>query len=104
MDAPNKSLRAVELLSRVLISAIFFRAGVDKLLHREGNRQYMGSKNVPTSMIPALLSGAVLAELGGASALVLGMRPRWVAPMLAAYLIPTSLIFHDFWNEQGRER
>ena len=95
-------MRAVETLSRVLISGIFIAAGVEKVRNRSGTRRYMQSKNMP--MIPGLLNGAIAMELGVAPVLALGWRPRVFAPLLAAFLIPTSIIFHDFWNEEGSER
>lgn len=64
----------------------------------------MASKNVP--MIPVSLGAAATLELGAGTALLLGYRHRAAAALLAAFLVPTSLVFHDFWNEedaQGRQ-
>ena len=102
MSTPSKSLRTVELVSRVLVSAIFVAAGIDKARHRQSTQRYMKSKNMP--LVQPLLGGALAVELVVAPALALGLMPRWTAPLLSAFLVPTSLIFHDFWNYEGQER
>jgi uncharacterized membrane protein YphA (DoxX/SURF4 family) len=40
---------------------------------------------------------AIAVELAGGLSLLLGFRARWGALLLAAFLIPVTLIFHDFW-------
>ena len=96
MMPQDRRLRAVGLLGRVLICGIFVAAGLDKVRNREGTRRYMRSKNMPMSN--ALLGGAITMELVVAPVLALGLAPRFIAPLLSAFLIPTSLVFHDFWN------
>lgn len=102
MTPHERRLGAVGLLGRVLISGIFIAAGIDKVRNREGTRRYMQSKHLP--MTQAMLGGAITMELGVAPVLALGLTPRFIAPLLSAFLIPTSLIFHDFWNLEGDER
>ena len=97
-----KGEKALGLLSRMLISGIFIGAGINKLRDREGTQKYMESKGMP--MIPTLMKGAVAMELGVAPAVTLGLLPRFSAPLLATFLIPTTLIFHNFWKLEGTER
>lgn len=102
MTPQERRLRAVGLLGRLLISGIFVAAGIDKVRNFDGTKRYMKSKHMP--MAPAMLGGAITMELGVAPVLALGLAPRFIAPVLSAFLIPTSIIFHDFWNLEGDER
>jgi putative oxidoreductase len=51
-----------------------------------------------------LLPIAIAIELAGAALLASGFRSRMAANLLAAYLVPVTWIFHDFWNLSGMER
>ena len=86
-------------LGRLCISAIFLFAGLGKLLDYEGTAALMEAKGM--TMIPFFLYGAVAVELIGALSLILGYKTRWGAILLILFLIPTSIIFHDFWNFEG---
>jgi putative oxidoreductase len=48
--------------------------------------------------VPLFLTGAIVFELGGGLSLLLGLRARLGAQALIVFLIPTTLIFHDFWT------
>jgi len=48
-------------------------------------------------MIPILLIGAIVIELGGGLAIVAGYRVKLITIALALFLIPTTFIFHNFW-------
>ena len=88
--------------SRVLIALVFFAAGMSKLLDYSTTVALLGAAGVP---IPgALLPASIAIELGGSVALALGFRPRLTAMMLAAYLVPVTLLFHAFWNSTGPAR
>lgn len=45
-----------------------------------------------------LLPLAIAAEIGGGLALLVGWQTRWAALGLVLFLIPTTLIFHHFWD------
>jgi putative oxidoreductase len=85
----------VSLVGRLLMSTIFLVSGIGKLMNWSGNLAYMESQGMPPSDV--LLGGAVVAELVLGTALLLGFQTRWVALLLFLYLIPTTLIFHNFW-------
>jgi len=42
--------------------------------------------------------------VGAGGLLLLGMLPRLAAVLLAASLVPTSLVGHQFWKKEGPER
>lgn len=90
------------LVGRILISTIFILAGIGKFLDYNGTAQYMAAKGM--TMIPIFLIAAALIEIIAGLAVLLGCKTRWGATLLLLYIIPTTLIFHDFWNQQGAER
>ncbi|HEY2922284.1 MAG TPA: DoxX family protein [Candidatus Binatia bacterium] len=86
---------------RVLLSVIFLLSGLGKIIDWDGNAQAMASQGMP--LIPLLLIGAIITELAGGLSVLLGWKARWGALLLFLYLIPTTLIFHNFWAFTGAE-
>lgn len=89
------------LLSRILLSVIFVLSGLNKLLDVDGTVAAMASQGFGSR---ALAIGAGLAELAGGLALAFGFLTRLGAIGLILFLIPTTLVFHDFWTLSGGER
>ena len=89
-------------LGRTLVSAIFISGGINKFTHREDTKNYMRSKNIP--LVSPLAIAAGVLEAGAGASLLLNLKKRWTAGTLAAYLVPITLIFHNFWKEQGEQR
>ena len=72
------------LLGRILLAVIFVISGYGKLTGFDGTVGYIGSKGLP---MPQVLAGiAILIELGGGLALILGWKTRWVALAFIAAL------------------
>ncbi len=82
-------------LGRLCISTLFILAGVGKFLDYEGTASYMSSKGF--TMIPFFLVGAALIEIIGGILLLFGYKTKIAAALLLLFLLPTTLIFHDFW-------
>lgn len=99
-----RSLRSLlTLIARLCLSAIFIFAGASKLIFFDQTHAYMASKGF--TAIPFFLISAALLELIFGLCLLLGYKARFAATVLLLFLIPTSLIFHDFWTlEVGAER
>jgi putative oxidoreductase len=91
-----------KLLGRICLSAIFLFAGIGKLVNYEGTLQYMASAGI--TMTPFFLIAAAAVEILGGLSLLLGYKIRFGALMLLLFLIPTTLIFHNFWTLQGADR
>jgi putative oxidoreductase len=85
-------------LGRFLLGAIFVASGVEKIMNAGETEQYIQSKKLPRPDV--LRMAAVGVELGIAPLFALGVLPRYSAPLLASFLVPTTLLFHDFWNEE----
>ena len=87
------------LLGRVLLALMFVWAGYGKITGYAGTAGWMASSGMP--MVGLLLPLAILIELGGGIALIVGFKARWVALALAGFTLVASLIFHNFWAMTG---
>lgn len=97
----TKQQNNLQLIARVLLSGIFLISLLSKLTGLEGTIQFMTAKGIP---LPSLLIwGAIATELAGALALLTGYKMREAGILLALYLVPTSLIFHNFWAMEGQQ-
>jgi putative oxidoreductase len=84
---------AVVLAGRVLFSLIFIFASLGHFSHQE--IAYAAQQGVPLASISVPFSG-VMALLGGLS-ILLGYRAKWGAWLLIIFLIPVTLMLHNFW-------
>jgi putative oxidoreductase len=91
----------LELLGRLFLGAIFVLSGVGKLADWSGTAAQMTKEGMVA--VPLFLVGAIALELGGSVALLIGCWTRAAAAALVVFLIPTTLIFHDFWTFEGQE-
>ncbi len=87
------------LVARLGAGAIFLISGVGKLAAWNATAAFAGSKGVPT----VLLAAATVLELLGAISVLTGWKARWGAAALVAFLVPVTLVFHNFWAYQGAE-
>ena len=87
--------RYTHFVGRLLVSAIFVVTGFAKLTHWSGTAAFMASKGMPA--IPVLLAIAILFELGGGLAILVGYRTRLAALALSLHLVVATLVFHNFW-------
>ena len=75
---------------RVLMSAIFLMAGLNKIAGYAGTQSYMEAMGVPGDLLPLV----ILLEVGGGLAVLLGWRAREAAFLLAGFSVLSALIFH----------
>src|SRR5262245_11225827 len=83
------------LAARILIAAIFIVSGYGKIGGFEGTVGQLAAKGMPLPQLAA--AGAIAVELIGAILLVIGWQARWAATALLLFMIPTTLLFHNFW-------
>jgi len=84
---------ATVLLARVMLALIFVVSGFGKISGFEGTAAYMASKGLPMPQL--LLVGAIAVEFIGGLMLVAGWKARWAALAIFAFIIPTTIIFHN---------
>ncbi|MGD8875847.1 MAG: DoxX family membrane protein, partial [Gammaproteobacteria bacterium] len=70
-----------QLTGRILVSAIFIMAGINKISGYAGTQGYMESMGVPGALLPLV----ILLELGGGLAVLLGWQTRIAAFLLAGF-------------------
>ena len=87
---------ALEFGGRLLMAALFFIAGIRKVLAWSATAVAFGKLGLPLPEIT--LVGVIIIEIGGAVLLVLGWRTRAVALAMALFTIGAGLIGHQFWN------
>ena len=81
------------LAGRVLLAAIFLLSGISKISDPAGTIGYINMVGLP---FPSLSYGAaVVTEIGGGGALILGFQTRIVALVLALFSIVTAVTFHN---------
>lgn len=98
-----RALRSLlTLIARIFLSAIFIFAGAGKLIFFDQTQAYMAAKGF--TAIPFFLICAALLELIFGLCLLLGYKARFAAAILFLFLIPTTIIFHDFWMIEGADR
>lgn len=87
-------MKYILLLGRILFSAIFIVASLAHFTPQD--IQYALSKGVPMPSVLVPLSG-IMALVGGLSVL-LGYKARWGAWLIVIFLIPVTLMMHNFWG------
>lgn len=109
-------------LGRICFSVIFILAGINKILHWDATEQYLVNQMLDVfsksyhqgwaqalfdkvmPMAPTVLVLATIAELSGGFLILLGIQVRLGALILCVFLIPTTLLFHNFWALEGNEQ
>lgn len=91
----NTNRDVAALVARILLSVMFIYSGFGKIAGFDGLAGYIASKGMPLPQLMAI--GAILVELGGGLLLLVGFKARWAALAFFLFLIPTTLIFHNFW-------
>lgn len=113
---------SIGFLGRALFSIIFIASAVNQLFDWQGTMQYLNhgmtnwlALNVGSELLQSflewglanaslLLIVAIIFQLIGGLMVFLGLWVRLGALLLLLFLIPASLIFHDFWQLQGADR
>ena len=89
------------LLGRILVSILFLRSAFGKITGFSVVAAGMTKKGIPFAEF--FLVGAILCEVAGSLALILGWKARWGALLLIIFMIPVTLLYHDFWNMEGAQ-
>lgn len=90
------------LVGRILLALIFLMSGIGKIGGFAGTAGYMASKGMP--MVEVLLAITIVIELGAALMIIAGYKARLGALALFLWMIPVSVIFHNFWAAPTAEQ
>ena len=109
-------------IARFFISAIFLASAVNNILHwHETEKNLMGILcdwqmyigfhegaqhcfSFLTPWAPVLLGIATLFNLVGGLLILLGVREKLGAALLVLFLIPVTILYHQFWFIDGPAR
>lgn len=85
----------LSFIGRLLFAVLFLPAGWGKLTGFAGSVAYTASGGVPMPQVATAL--ALVVEIGGSLALILGLGTRWAALALALFTLVASFFFHNYW-------
>jgi uncharacterized membrane protein YphA (DoxX/SURF4 family) len=88
-------------IGRILLSLIFVASAAGKIVDFPGTMEQMRGEGM--RLVPFFLVMAIGFELIGGLSVMLGVKARWGALLLIAFLIPATVIFHDFWQYTGAD-
>ena len=86
----------LDLLGRILISAVFFLSGVNKIQQYEDTTEWMESFDLPS----LLLTPAIILEIVLPILIIIGYKVRISAALMALFCFATAIIFHTDFNNQ----
>ena len=86
----------LDLLGRILISALFLLNGIFKISNYEGTIGWMESFGLPGM----LLIPAIILEIAGPVLIIIGYKTKLAAGLLSLFCIATALIFHNDFADQ----
>lgn len=90
------------LLGRIALSLIFIISAYQKVINWDQTAGYMVSKGM--TQVPFFLAAAACLEFFGGISVLIGFKSRIGAALLIIFLIPATLLFHDFWNVDETSR
>ena len=86
----------IDLLARILISALFLINGIFKITNYDGTLDWMEGYGMPG----VLLIPAIILEILGPVLIIIGYKTKLAAGLLSLFCIATAVIFHnDFANQ-----
>ena len=89
-------MHIVEILGRLLLSAIFLINGIGKIFNYEGTIQYMEDFDVPGYLIIPAITAEILFPI----LLIIGYYTKFSALVLSLFTLALAVIFHtDFSNQ-----
>ena len=84
------------LLGRFLLALIFVISGFGKVVHFGDTASMMAGAGIPLAKVALVFT--ILIELGGGLLLITGFGVRYIALIMALFMVPVTLIFHKFWG------
>jgi len=97
---PNGQLSTIIFVAgRFIAGGMYLMAGIENLLQLDAKAGYTASKGVSNAAFWVTVSSLLLV-LGGAS-IITGIRPHIGVAAVTIFLIPVTLIMHNFWIMTG---
>jgi putative oxidoreductase len=94
MNAQNNLQKYIPLVARTFIALIFIQAAIGKIADFPGLVETIASKGLPLAAV--LAAGTIAFQFLGGISLILGYKAKWGALLLILFLIPATIVFHNF--------
>lgn len=89
-------MKALFIVGRILFGGFFAFNGLNHFLQLGFMSGYAEMKGVPAPSFAVALTGVLL--LAGGLSILFGAWPRIGVALLVLFLLPTSVLMHDFWS------
>ena len=89
-------INIIDLIGRILITALFLLNGIFKISNYEGTIGWMESFGIPGMFIVP----AIILEIAGPVLIVIGYKTKFAAGLLSLFCITTAFIFHNDFTDQ----
>ena len=89
-------INILDLVARILISALFLLNGIFKISNYDGTVGWMEGFGIPG----ILLIPAIILEIVGPILIILGYKAKIAAGFLSLFCIATAIIFHNDFSDQ----
>ena len=86
----------LDLVARILISALFLLNGIFKISNYDGTVGWMEGFGIPG----ILLIPTIILEIVGPILIILGYKAKIAAGLLSLFCIATAVIFHNDFSDQ----
>lgn len=86
---------------RILMASIFLISGLNKIDGFSGVAGYMAGKGIPFAEVALAIT--IVIEVGGALMIIFGWKAHWGAAAIFLWMIPVTLIFHNFWAAEAAQ-
>ena len=86
----------LDLVARILISALFLLNGIFKISNYDGTVGWMEGFGIPG----ILIIPAIILEIVGPILIILGYKGKIAAGLLSLFCIATAVIFHNDFSDQ----
>ena len=84
----------IPLIARIFIAVIFIQSGFAKLMNFGGTQELIASRGLPLAGLVTVFT--ILFEIAGGAAVITGFKARIGATLLILFLIPATVVFHNF--------
>ncbi len=85
----------IDLISRILLSAMFLLSGIGKIGGYAATQGYMASKGVPGELLPLV----ILLEIAAPILVIVGWHTRIAAAALTGFTLIAAVLFHSNFAE-----
>ncbi len=96
----SSATAALPLVGRLLLGAIFFISGLNKVADPAGTIGYITSAGLPLPQL--VLAAAIAVEVVGSVLLIFGFHTRLVAGALACFTLVAAFSFHFDFSDQNQ--